>query len=90
MVGSAGLEDGADPVPEPAALVADLLLRADVLLGVGVGGLAHRLLQLPERDDLLGLGLALDADLDPVLKWASDLRYRRRTFDAAVSALASG
>ena len=54
------------------ALVADLLLRAEVLLGVGVGRFVDGLLEGGEGDHLLGLGLALDHDADALVGLSSD------------------
>ena len=53
-------------VREGAALVADLFLRADVLVRVGVGRLVDGLLEGRQRNRLPGLGLALEHDPDPL------------------------
>jgi hypothetical protein len=57
-------DDCSEAVGKRAALVADLFLGAEVLVGVGVGGLVDGCLDHVEGDDLLGFGLALDHDLD--------------------------
>lgn len=51
-------------VRETAALVADLLIRTKVILGVGVGGLVDGLLDGSEGDHFLCFGLTLDHDPD--------------------------
>ena len=50
-----------EAVGEAAALVPDLLPGAEVLVGVGVGGLVDGGLEIGQGDDLLGPGPALDA-----------------------------
>jgi len=51
-----------EAVGEAAALVPDSLTGANVLVGVGVGGLVDGRLERGRGDDLHGLGPGLDAD----------------------------